>query len=224
MKERTWAALVLAAVLLSGCGASEQTAASSAASGSGDELAVVVSAAPAGSAAGSTETMNAASTQGSDRDLTEEEVLAAYDRAVTAYEWFDLNALPCGGPVVLEDGIGYQRVEYAGFDTLDDLRTYLRSLFSEDVISRLLSQDTQTPRYRDIDGELYVHPGGREADPEKSSASAAVEQKEDGSYLINVTVDLLDNEQTTIAGVECYAFPYQEVNGRWVFTDFKLVY
>ncbi len=224
MKERKYAALILAAVLVSGCGAAEQTAAPSAVSGSGDELTAAVSAAPAGSAADSTQTMNAASTQGSSRDLTEEEILAAYDRAVSAYEWFDLNPLPCGGPVVLEDGIGYQRVEYAGFDTLDDLKTYLRSLFSDDVIGRLFSEDARTPRYRDINGELYVHPGGRKADPEKSSASAAVERKEDGSYLINVTVDLLDNEQTTVAGVECYAFPYQEVNGRWVFTDFQLVY
>lgn len=224
MKERKCAVLVLAAVLLSGCGAAEQTAAPSAVSGSRGELAMVVSAAPVQSAAGSTETMGAARTQGSDRDLPEEEVLAAYDRAVTAYEWFDLNPLPCGGPVVLEGGIGYQRVEYAGFDTLDDLRTYLRSLFSEDVISRLLPEDAQTPRYRNIDGGLYVHPGGREADPEKGSASASVEQKEDGSYLINVTVDLMDNDQATVAGVECYAFPYQEVNGRWVFTDFQLVY
>lgn len=224
MKERKCAALLLAAVLLSGCGAAEQTAAPSTVSGSGDELAAVVSAAPVESTAGSTETMNAASTQGSGLDLTEEEILAAYDRAVTAYEWFELNPLPSGGPMVPEGGIEYQRVEYAGFDTLDDLRTYLKSLFSEDVVSRLLPEDTQTPRYRDIDGELYVHPGGREADPEKSSASAAVEQKEDGSYLINVTVDLLDNDQTTVAGVECYAFPYQEVNGRWVFTDFQLVY
>jgi len=224
MKEGKCAALVLAAVLLSGCGAAEQTATSSAASGSGGELAVVVSVAPAESAAGSTEIMGAARTRGSDRELTEEEILAAYDRAVTACEWFNLNPLPCGGPVVLEDGIGYQRVEYAGFDTLDDLRTYLRSLFSEEVITRLISEGAQIPRYRDIDGELYVHPGGREADPEKGSASASVEQKEDGSYLINVTVDLLDNDQTTVAGVECYAFPYQEVNGRWVFTDFQLAY
>ena len=57
MKEGKCAALVLAAVLLSGCGAAEQTATSSAASGSGGELAVVVSVAPAESAAGSTEIM-----------------------------------------------------------------------------------------------------------------------------------------------------------------------
>ena len=224
MKERTYAALILAAVLLSGCSAAEQTASPSAVFGSGDGLSAVVSTALEKSASVSMETMGAARTQESGRGLTEEEILAAYDRAVTAYEWFDLNPLPCGGPVVLEDGIGYQRVEYAGFNTLDDLRTYLRSLFSEDVINRLLSEDAQTLRYRDIGGELYVHPGGQEADPEKDSASAAVEQKADGSYLINVTVDLLDNEQTTVAGVECYAFPYQEVNGRWIFTDFQLVY
>lgn len=224
MKQRKCAALFLAAALLSGCGAAEQTAAPSAASGSGSELTAVVSDVSAGAAGGSTEIMNAAKTRGSDRGLTEEEILAAYDRAITVYEWFDLNPLPCDGPVVMEDGIEYQRVEYAGFDTLDDLRTYLGSLFSEEVISRLLPENTQFPRYRDIDGELYVHPGGREADPGKSSASATVEQKEDGSYLINVTVDLLDSDQITVTGVECYAFPYRQVNGRWIFTDFELVY
>lgn len=220
MKERKCAALFLAAVLLSGCDASAPPVVS----GSGSELTAAVSAVSAGATADTAEIMSAAKTRGSDQGLTEEEILAAYDRAVTAYEWFDLNSLPCDGPVVLEDGIGYQRVEYAGFDTLDDLRTYLGSLFSEDVISRLLPENTQLPRYRDIDGELYVHPGGREADPAKSSASATIEQQEDGSYLINVTVDLLGSDQTTVTGVECFAFPYREVNGRWIFSDFQLVY
>lgn len=220
MKERECAALFLATVLLSGCSAS----APSVVPGSGSEWNAAVSDVSSGAAADTAEIMSAAKTRGSDRGLTEEEILAAYDRAVTAYEWFDLNSLPCDGPVLLEDGIGYQRVEYAGFDSLDDLKTYLGSLFSEDVISRLLPENTQYPRYRDIDGELYVHPGGREADPGKSSASAMVEQQEDGSYLINVTVDLLDSDQTTVTGVECFAFPYREINGRWIFTDFQLVY
>ena len=63
MKEGKCAALVLAAVLLSGCGAAEQTADPSAASSSGDGLAVVVSVAPTESAAGSTEIMEMGNTE-----------------------------------------------------------------------------------------------------------------------------------------------------------------
>lgn len=222
MKANWRAALFLTAALLTGCSGLEETAAPSAAFGS--EPAGAVSAAPQGTAAGASGSMNAAEIRGSGRELTEEEVLTAYDRAVSVYEWFELSPLPCGGPVRLEDGVEYRRVEYAGFETLEDLRTYLGSLFSEELTSRLLAQGTPAPRYRDIDGALYVRPDGRAADAGKGAASAAVEREGDGSYLINVTVDLLDGDQSTVTGAEFYAFPYREVGGRWVFTDFRLVY
>ena len=218
MKASLRAALFLTAALLTGCGAAVSPSVSE------SEPAKAVSAAPQEAAPETSENINAAEIRESDRELTEEEILAAYDRAVSAYEWFELSPLPCDGPVRLEDGVEYRRVEYAGFGTLEDLRTYLGSLFSEELISRLLAQDTPVPRYRDIDGALYVRPGGRAADAGKGAAAAAVEREEDGSYLINVTVDLLDGDLSTVAGVEFYAFPYREVGGRWIFTDFWLVY
>lgn len=217
IKTKRRAALLLAAALLSGCGGGE-TAQTSPASERG---AAAPSAQQTAEATGS---LHAAQTRESSRELTEEEVLAAYDRAVSVYEWFELNPLPSGGPVREEGGVEYRRVEYAGFHTLDDLRTYLESLFSEDLTAHLLNRDSVAPRYRDIDGALYVRPDGRAADAGKGAASAAVERGEDGSYLINVTVDLLDREQAVVTGAEFYAFPYREVGGRWVFTEFRLVY
>jgi len=222
MNAKKYAALFLSAALLTGCGDLEGAAVFPAVSGGGQ--ATFVSDPPQENAAGSAEMMNAAETTGSARELTEEEVLAAYDRAVAAYEWFALNPLPCVGPVRQENGVNYQRVEYAGLYTLNDLETYLESLFSEDVIARLLDREAPAPRYRDIDGALYARPDGRPADTGKGAASAAVEREEDGSYLINVTVDLLDRDQATVTGAEFYAFPYREMNGRWVFADFELVY
>lgn len=222
MNVKKYAALFLTAALLTGCGDLGGVAVFPAASGGEPAEAVVAS--PQEDAAGSAEMMNAAETTGSARKLTEEDVLAAYDRAVAAYEWFELNPLPCVGPVRQENGVNYQRVDYAGLYTLNDLETYLESLFSEDVIARLLDREVTAPRYRDIDGALYARPDGRTADTGKGAASAAVERVEDGSYLINVTVDLLDRDQATVTGTEFYAFPYREINGRWVFADFALVY
>ncbi|WP_369283511.1 hypothetical protein [Oscillibacter sp. GMB15532] len=222
MNVKKFAALFLSAALLTGCGMLEEAAVSSAVSDGKPSEAVAAS--PQEGAPGSAEMMNAAETTGSARELTEEEILAAYDRAVAAYEWFELNPLPCVGPMRQENGVNYQRVEYAGLYTLNDLETYLESLFSEDVISRLLDPEAPAPRYRDIDGVLYARPDGRPADTGKGAASAVVEREKDGSYLINVTVDLLDSEQATVTGAEFYAFPYRELNGRWVFADFELVY
>ncbi len=221
MKAKKYAALLLSAALLTGCG--DLGGAAVVPAVSGGEPAVAFSS-PQENAAESAELMNAAETKASARELTEEEVFVAYDRAVAAYEWFELNPLPCVGPVRQENGISYQRVNYPGLDTLNDLETYLESLFSENVITRLLDREAPAPQYRDIDGILYARPEGRTADTGKGAAAAAVERAEDGSYLINVTVDLLDRDQATVTGAEFYAFPYREMNGRWVFTDFELVY
>ena len=41
---------------------------------------------------------------------------------------------------------------------------------------------------------------------------------------MDVTVDLLDEDQTAVTGLECWAFPYVYEEGRWVFSAFQLVY
>ena len=43
------------------------------------------------------------------------------------------------------------------------------------------------------------------------------------SYTVDVTMDLLGAGGETM-GVECWSFPYAYVDGRWVFTDFRLVW
>lgn len=169
------------------------------------------------------EDMTAAQLREEARPLTEEELLAAYDRAVTAYSWFELAPLPASGESVEADGVAYHRVEAQGMQDLEDLRFYLRSIFSEAVTERLLATGGDCPVYRDIDGVLYVAECGRERDPHKGAVQIRTEQISETSYYINVTVDLLDDDQETVTGVECWAFPYDFEGGRWVFTDFRLV-
>ena len=155
--------------------------------------------------------------------LSEEEVLAAYDRAVTAFGWFRLRTLPCDTTSAMVDGELYQRVDYPGIDTVEDLRTYLRGNFSQEVIDHLLPENTEPPLYRDIDGQLYVIPTSRQPDPCKGTTEVMVEQVSAYSFTVNVTVEILAEDLTTVAGFEVYSFPYQCVDGRWIFTNFKLV-
>ena len=147
------------------------------------------------------------------------------DQAVEAYSWFDLTPLPAAGTAVELDGGSYLPVDRQGMSTMLELRTYLRGLFSEEVTDQLLETGGSRPLYREVDGTLYVRANsGREKDPYKGGVNAQVKQENETSYAVNVTVDLLDGDRREVTGVECYAFPYQWVEDRWVFTQFQLVY
>lgn len=211
MKERCLAVLLIV-LLLSGCGASAEKTVSSA----GFEQAETVEAGGA---------MTAEQTEKEARSLTAEEVLTAYDQAVEAYSWFDLTPLPAAGTAVELDGESYLPVDRQGMSTMLELRTYLRGLFSEEVTDQLLETGGSRPLYREVDGTLYVRANsGREKDPYKGGVNAQVKQENETSYAVNVTVDLLDGDRREVTGVECYSFPYQWVEDRWVFTQFQLVY
>lgn len=209
--------LLCLALLLTGCAGRE-----AAADGSAAEAALP------GAETAAVETqggdISAARVEAAARPLAEEEILAAYDRAVSIYSWFELSPLEDTGESVTVDGTVYRRVEHPGVESLDDLRTCLRSVFSEEVTERLLSDGGTTVRYREADGVLYVAGQGRSRDFGKGGISVQAEQKEDGVYSVNVAVELLDGDGVTVSGLECWAFPYAFVNGRWVFTDFRLVY
>ena len=167
--------------------------------------------------------LSAARTQEESRPLTEEEVLSAYDRAVTVCGWFQLSTLPCGEEGLNVDGDVYYPVRSDGLETLEDLQIYLRGSFSQELAEQLLSTGGDAPLYRDIDGALYVRPVSRSRDPLRGNVELRVEQTGDTAYTVNAAVELLD-EDKTVSGVEYWSFPYELVDERWVFTRFQLVY
>ena len=222
MKRIECLAVVLTGILLTGCASGERASTAPAASGGQWVTAASQpSSADASSASGS---MSSEQVLQESRDLTEDEVLAVYDRAVVAYGWFNLSTMPSSGPMVFEGETGYQRVTYAGIGTLDELKTYLQGLFAMPLINQLLPPDAPVPQYRDINGELYVVPSSRERDADKGAVTAQVEKQSSTSYLVDVTVQLLGENLHTVTGAEFYSFPYEQIDGRWVFTAFDLVY
>ena len=157
------------------------------------------------------------------RPLSDEEILDAYSRAETLYAWFDLEPLPGAGPAVVTDGALYRQVDREGIQTMEDLRTCLRAVFSQDLTERLLDTGGDIPLYRDIEGVLCVTGNGRDRLPGKGGVQSWVERSEEGDYTVSVTVDLLD-EDGAVTGLEYWSFPYEFEEDRWVFTEFRLVY
>ena len=204
-------AALLALWMLSGCGAmtEESTGTSPAAA---EE-----SASPGGGG------LSASRLEREARLPTEEEILAVYDRAEDAYGWFYLETLPGGQESCVIDGWTYYQVQEPGMETMTDLRAYLRGLFSEELVDTLLSTGGSHPLYQEIEGSLYVLPSNRERNSARGVPAVQIVQVSDTAYTVDVTVDLLDGPGGTATGVASYTFPYELVEGQWVFTDFQMV-
>ena len=121
------------------------------------------------------------------------------------------------------DGVSYWRVDPAEMMDMNALRSHLHRYFTEGLAEELLATGGEYPLYREVDQQLYVTSGGREKDPLKGRQQVEVLRQSDTCYLVSVTVDLLDVDQVTVVGLECWTFPYELIDGRWVFTDFCLV-
>ena len=109
-------------------------------------------------------------------------------------------------------------------ENLADLRAYLRGLFSEELVDALLASGGAHPLYQDVDGALYVLPTSRARDESKGQADIQIKPYGQAGYSVIVEVDLLADGGSTVTGVESYAFPYEFLEDRWVFTDFHLIY
>lgn len=204
----TTIAALLLTLLLTGCAAP-----------AGEAPAAV----PAPAPAARMERMSSSLVESSARPLPEAEILAAYERAQRVYGWFDLAPLPLSEESAVLGGVTYHRVNMAGIEDLEDLRTYLRGLFSQELTDRLLDGSTARIQYRNIQGILYASGEPREPDPGKGLARVEAERVEENLYFVNVMVDLLAEDGESVTGLESWSFPYAFVEDRWVFTDFQLV-
>ena len=116
------------------------------------------------------------------------QALALYRKAREAWSWFDLGTIPVTG----EEMNGYSQVE--GFNSLEELRSYLRTLFSQELTEHLL---TGYQRFQEKDGHLYAE------DASRGSSIYAGEE--------TVTAFLMDNENAAQYGYDCHIFAQTEV-------------
>lgn len=121
------------------------------------------------------------------------------------------------------DGETYYRVSMPGIEDLEDLRTYLRGIFSQELTDRLVDGTAARIRYRNIQGILYACGEPREPDAGKGQARVEAERLAEDLYHVNVLVDLLAEDGESVVGLESWSFPYAFIEDRWVFTDFRLI-
>ena len=161
---------------------------------------------------------------------TDDEILAEYAKAKEASWWFVMGTAPIEWSDQVEaDGYIYHRL--TGFETYDEYMDYLGGLFSDELIdgwnTLQFTEDSMVSRYIEVDGKAYGIDMARGADIGMGRESCTVIRESPAKYTLRVTVELLDysipgNMDATgeVIGYEDFDFPYEYVDGDWIFTDF----
>lgn len=151
-------------------------------------------------------------------------VKADYERAVEAYEWFDLTTMEIDYADSKDyNNVKYNRVKHPTIKTLGDLESYLKTIFSKEISERLIQGSGQPKHYADIDGALYAVDSQRGADITKGQETYEIVRESDKKIIFKVNVEVVDPQTQSVTGNEVHNFTYELVDGKWVFTEFGLV-
>lgn len=169
-------------------------------------------------------------------EMTEEDVLAAYDQAAEVYDWFDLYSLPASGALVTEDGqpyapnrsgTPYQKVDYDGLNSYADLDIRVRSCFSPELADKIMGDSVN---YRDIGGKLYTASGARGSNLYLLDKTVKAKQVDENHWTVTLTfwADFTDQElqadgnyyPVATTGYSQTVLDYENTANGWRFTDF----
>lgn len=147
-------------------------------------------------------------------DISDDDVIRIFKKAQEASYWFRVCSLEEGG---YEPETGLSIV--GRFKTLQEMKDYLKVLFSEELIDEFISES----RYEDVDGVLKVMAGARGTNIFMGESTYEVVRLSDKKIKLIETVDVLDETLENHDHYESFDFLLEKINGAWVFTVFPTV-
>ena len=156
------------------------------------------------------------------RSEYENQVLTAYDKAVTMAGWFRISTAECVmNDSVEKDGTEYYRVK--NYSTMNTLKEELCNVFTKEYAEYLLANSYI--KYEEIDNVLYAVVADRGTDIFVGKETCQVEGDKEGGdkasgTLIVVTEVLSEDNPDKVIGYQNYEFPYVIEDGKVLFTDF----
>lgn len=147
-------------------------------------------------------------------DISDDDVIKLFKKAEEASYWFRVCSLEEGG-YDPESGLSI----VGRFKTLEEMKDYLKVLFSEELIDEFISNS----RYEDVDGVLMVMAGARGTNIFMRDSIYEVVRLSDKKIKLIETVDVLDETLENHDHYESFDFLLEKINGSWVFTVFPTV-
>jgi hypothetical protein len=155
--------------------------------------------------------------------LTDDDVLALYQKATEVYGWFDLTTIPHDIERYIEKGgMQYFEVTQPGITSKQALADYLDGLFAASITEDLMAMASD--RYVEQEGKLYVMPADRGSDILKGEETYEVIRESEDQIKLTVIVEVYDDpEKMNVTGHEQYDFILKYSDDRWKFSNFRMV-
>jgi len=157
--------------------------------------------------------------------ISDDEIKAIYQRAFQSFAWFDMTTMPVDESHTLEiDGETFWRVSHDKISTLRELELYLKAIFTDDIVLKLLSLFS---RYRDIDGVLYTIGGDRPHSSLTGDEIHEIIRLSDAVIVYRVSVEMFDNpfwmDEANLLKIAVHDFHLLYIDGAWRFSNFHMV-
>lgn len=138
------------------------------------------------------------------------QVRPAWDRAAQGYGWLTVEPLPKdeadSRPHPEESGATLYRVDYPGIASMLELRSYLKTLFSDEIVDGLFAYG----RYAELDGVLYESDRTPELVLRFSGPTTIQVLRESATRLVYRMGSASDSAD----------YVYEKVGDGWLFTEF----
>ncbi len=151
--------------------------------------------------------------------ISDEEVKALYEQAVTLYSWFDLSSLPVDtSQKATIDGETFFKVT-AEIATYQELETRLKRIFDDQIVNDLLSRGI----YTDYQGSLYGRPADRGTNRLRGTEEHNINRRNNQEIEYLVKVEILD-DTGAVKDYAHYCFRLVKYKDTvWRFSSFELV-
>lgn len=168
--------------------------------------------------------MSETSEVASEKQIVFDEVVQAYHQASEAASWFRIASLPEDGSQgaidmsdqVIENDLTYFRVKQ--FDSYSGFIDYLGTLFSDEMIESFLAYNGHM--YIEHNGYLYGRFGMRGTNIFMGEEIYHIEYVDNGKVHLLVIVEVMNEDLSAVKEYQTFIFPYENIEGKWVFTDF----
>ena len=151
---------------------------------------------------------------------TTDEVMKAYNHAVTVYEWFEHDPLPTDGKQRLDSGyMLYYSVSDPKIQTMADLKKAVHDTFTDSLSSFIISENKM---YRQSEKQLYVAPTPKRKDPKKGTSTLTIKKINKDKFVVTAETPIYtDSSHKTLAKTQTVEFPYVRTAKGWRFSYFE---
>ncbi|MCL1934915.1 MAG: IseA DL-endopeptidase inhibitor family protein [Defluviitaleaceae bacterium] len=155
--------------------------------------------------------------------LSDTEIKTKYAVASEVFSWFDSETMDVYEDIfVEEDNKIYWLVNHYHINSLEDLQTYLSSIFTNNVIDEIFSD--QYFLYREIDGKLYVLGASRPHDITVGKEFHEIIRINDYEIIYRVYVEIMNgNNFEKVVDTIYHDFILLYEDGLWLFDNFHAI-